>query len=179
MKKNLTEAQDVFLGKVNQICNKFGVNNIMTQLYAILYLSDKALSLDDMVERLKISKASASINIRALESYGAVRRVWVKKSRRDYYEAETDIAKVIMERVGSMAQRRLLEVDDMIKSSYQTINLLNCADSENEDAIKVFKERLGRLKDLHNQIETLFNLFNSGMLSNIAGDKLASPVLAR
>jgi len=172
MNKNLADAQDVFLGKVNQICNKFGLNNIMAQIYAILYLSDRPLSLNDMVERLKISKGSASINIRALERYGTVRKVWVKGSRKDYYEADTDIIKVIMNRVRSMAQKRISEIDDMLKSSYQILNSVNSSDKEEEEAMKVFKERLDKLKSLHSQMQSIFNLFNSGLLNNILNKEL-------
>jgi len=84
MNEDLVKAQDVFLQKINKICRDFGLNNIMAQLYAILYFSKEPLSLNDMLERLKISKGSVSINIRALERYGAVRRIWVKGSRKDY-----------------------------------------------------------------------------------------------
>ena len=172
MNKNLADAQDIFLGKVNQICNKFGLNNIMAQLYAILYLSNRPLSLNEMAERLKISKGSASINIRAIERYGAVRRVWVKGSRKDYYEAETNITKVIRDRIKSMAQRRLLEIDDMLKSSSQILNSVNSSDKEEDEAIKIFKERLDKLRELHTQAQSLFNLFNSGLLDNIINSKL-------
>ena len=172
MKKNLADAQDIFLGKVNQICSKFGLNNIMAQLYALLYLSKHPLSLDDMAERLKISKGSASINIRAVERYGAVRRVWVKGSRKDYYEAETDIVKVIMDRITSMAQRRISEIDEMLKSSYKILNSVNSSNKEEEEAINVFKERLDKLKELHSQAQSLFDLFNSGLLDNIINSKL-------
>ena len=147
MNNRLTEAEDVFLGKVNQICNKFGLNNIMAQLYAILYLSNNPMSLNDMVERLKISKGSVSINIRALERYGAVRKVWVKGSRRDYYTAETDISKVIMDRIKTMAQRRLSEVDDMVTSSYHALNSISSSSKEEKEAIKQFKEKLHKLKN--------------------------------
>src|SRR3989338_5100918 len=104
MNDKLLKAQDLFLDKINNICNKFGLNNIMAQLYVMLYFNNNPLSLDDMVERLKISKGSASVNIRALERYGAVRQVWVKGSRKDYYEAEPDISKIIFDRTKSMVK---------------------------------------------------------------------------
>lgn len=167
MEKNLIQAQDIFLSKINQICGKFGLNNIMAQLYAILYLSNKPLSLDDMVERLKISKGSASTNIRALERYGVVRNVWIKGSRRDYYEAEADITKVIIERIKSMARNRLSEVDDMVNASYQMLKSINVSSKDESEQIKTFKDRLDRLKDLHNTATSLLNLFGSGFLDNI------------
>ena len=171
MDEKLTKAQDVFLGRVNQICNKFGLNNIMAQLYAILYLNNRSMSLNDMAERLKISKGSTSINIRNLERYGAVRRVWVKGSRRDFYEAESNISKVVMDRIKSMTQSRLLEVDDMINSSCHALNSVNSSDKDEKEAIKIFKQRLDELKNLHSKAQSLFNLFNSGFLNGLSKNK--------
>ena len=170
MDKNLMAAEDVFLNKVNQICGKFGLNDIMAQLYAVLYLSNTHLSLDDMVERLKISKGSASINIRALERYGVVKKVWVKGSRKDYYEAEMDIAKVVISRLRAMAQNRLSEVDDMLISSYSSLDCLNDGNLEETEEMKLFKQKLDKLGDLYSQAKSLFSLFDSSLLmSGIAG----------
>ncbi|MDD5438832.1 MAG: hypothetical protein PHS37_01435 [Candidatus Omnitrophica bacterium] len=165
MTEKLESAQDVFLGKINRICNKFGLNNVMAQLYAVLYLSNKPLSLTDMVERLKISKGSVSVNIRALERYNAVRRVWIKGSRRDYYEAEQDIYKVIFDRIKSMAGSRLSEFEDMINSSCRAVDTVVPADSEDEESIKVFKRRLDTLKNLHHKAQSLFELFDASALT--------------
>ena len=155
----------MFLEKINSICNKFGLNNIMAQLYAILYLSERPLSLDDMVERLKISKGSASINMRALERYGAVRQVWVKGSRKDYYEAEVDIAKVVLDRIRSMAQGRLSEVDDMIKSYHKALGLVGSDRKDEEGSVKVFRERLAQLERLYDEAKSMFDLFNMTVLN--------------
>ena len=171
MNTDLIKAQDVFLSKVNHICNNFGLNNLMAQLYAILYLSDRALSLNDMVERLKISKGSASINIRALERYGAVRRVWVKGSRKDYYEAQMDVYTLVMDRAKSMARNRLLEIDDMVNSSYQILNSINPADNEDQEAVRVFKQRMDKLRALYNKAHSLFDLLNSSLLANMLNIK--------
>lgn len=166
----LDNAEDVFLDRINRICNKFGLNNIMAQLYAILYFSDTPLSLDDMVDRLKISKGSVSLNIRALERYGAVRQVWVKGSRKDFYEAETDIAKVITDRIRSMARSRLSEVDDMIRAAYDLLGSPNARETGGAKT-KVFKERLDRLKELHSKAQNLFDVFNSNILDMVVADK--------
>lgn len=165
MNKNLIDAQDVLLGKINQMCDKFGLNDIMAQLYAILYMSSSPLSLNDMVDRLKISKASASVNMRALERYGVVKRVWVKGSRKDYYEAEADISKVIMDRIKSMAQSRLSEFDDMIKSSYAALDSVTYSSGDGKEDIKVFKEKLDKLARLQRKAQSLFKLFNSGLVN--------------
>lgn len=171
MDKNIIKAQDIFLDRINHICNKLGLNSIMAQLYAILYLNNKALSLDDMVQRLKISKGSASVNIRALESYGAVRRFWMRGSRKDYYEADTDIVRVIMDRVNLIAKIRLSEIDAMTKSCYQILNSVSPLDKNDGAAIRVFKQRLDKIERLRKQAHSLFNLVNSGLLRNLLNKK--------
>ena len=171
MNKELNKAQDIFLDRINHICKKLGLNNIMAQLYAILYLSNEALSLDDMVQRLKISKGSASINIRALESYGAVKRVWVRGSRKDFYEADTDIIRVVMDRIKLIGRLRLSEMDEMLKSSFGILSTISSSDKDEDAAIRAFRQRLDKLEALHRQVESLFGLINSGFLNNLLNDK--------
>jgi DNA-binding transcriptional regulator GbsR (MarR family) len=161
MSEDIIKAQDVFLGNINRLCSKFGLNNIMAQIYALLYLSGKPLSLNDMVERLKISKGSASVNIRELERYGAVRHIWVKGSRKDYYEAESDIKQVILERAKSMIGKRLGELEDLINSSSVMLSTFNIEEDEGKQSEKIFKDRLQNLRSLHEQACALFNLFNA------------------
>lgn len=173
MNEKLIFAQDVFLNRINQICRKFGLNNIMAQLYSILYFSDKPMSLNDMVDRLKISKGSASVNIRALERYGAVRKAWIKGSRKDFYEAEPDVYKVIMDRFNALAKNRLIEIETMVNSSLEALDPSSLLNEDDNEELKIFKQRLDELKRLHSKAQVLFNLFNSGFLNEIllAGNK--------
>lgn len=171
MNKNLIKMQDIFLDRTNHICKKLGLNNVMAQLYAILYLNNEPLSLDDMVNRLKISKGSASVNIRALESYGAVKRVWVRGSRKDYYEADTDIVRVVMDRVTLIARLRLSEVDELMKTSAKLLDSVKPADKDEDAAIKAFKQKLDKLEALRVQAQSLFDLVNSGLLTNLLNSK--------
>ncbi|MFA5147197.1 MAG: hypothetical protein WC515_07475 [Candidatus Omnitrophota bacterium] len=150
MNTKLEQAQDVFLDKINQICTTFGLNNIMAQLYSILYLSNKPLSLDDMVERLKISKGSASVNIRSLESLGAVRNVWVKGSRKDFYEAELDVKKLIATKVKGSVQKRVTEVSEMLNKFKEIVKSASDElSSEDKDLARIYAERIKKIEELN------------------------------
>lgn len=139
----------------------------MAQLYAVLYLSGKPLSLDDMVERLKISKGSASVNIRALERYGVVLKIWVKGSRKDYYEAEENISRVIMDRIKSIAERSIADVDKMINYSKRALEAVVSEGSGEAEEVKIFKQRLDKLNGLHAKAKASFNLLNSSLVNGI------------
>lgn len=171
MNEKLLKVQDIFLERISDICREFGLNNIMAQLYAILYLGDKPMSLNDMVERLKISKGSVSVNIRALERYGAVRRIWVKGSRRDYYAAEADISKVIMDRVKAMTHKRLSQIQEMLDLSLKTLSSISVSDKDEKESVKICKDRIDTLRSFYNKGQSLFNLFNSGLLNSLLKSK--------
>ncbi len=73
----------------------FGLSRLFGQLYMLLYMSPAPRSLDELAAELGVSKASVSVVSRKLEAWGAVRKVWVKGDRRDFYEAETDFRAIL------------------------------------------------------------------------------------
>jgi len=149
MHTKLEIAQHKFIEHISMLCDSFGLNKFVAQLYALLYLSDKPLSLDDMVERLKVSKGNISVNIRELEKWGAVRNVWVKGSRKNYYEANLDLKKVITNKLRSGAQKRLSEIEGMLDEFKNIIRSASGELAEEEkDLAKVYEERIKRVEEL-------------------------------
>src|SRR5437870_13031179 len=85
------------------------------KIFAVLYLSPGPLSLDEISHEVGTSKGNASVQVRELLELGMVRKVWVKRSRRDYYEAVTDLwaiaTAIIGRRVQQEAQALLRALD--------------------------------------------------------------------
>lgn len=149
MNNSLELAQDKFTENIGKLCDSFGLNRFIAQLYAVLYLSSKPLSLDEMAEKLKVSKGNVSINIRELENWGAVRNIWVKGSRKDYYEANLDIKGVVLKKVKLGIQKRVGETSDMIDSFK---NMIQAQDEhwteEDKKIAKVYQDRLKKIEEL-------------------------------
>jgi len=145
----LEMAQDKFLGSIGKLAGSFGLNDFIAKLYAVLYLSDKPLSLDDLVERLKASKGNISLNIRELERWGAVKSVWVKGSRKDYYEADTNIKKLVANKVRSGVEKRIRQVSDMIREFKELIGSAESEMTEDDRRIvKAYQEKLKKIEDM-------------------------------
>src|SRR3989442_7873278 len=70
------------------------------KIFAVLYLSPGPLSLDEISREVGTSKGNASVQVRELLELGMVRKVWVRRSRRDYYEAVTDLWSIAAEVIG-------------------------------------------------------------------------------
>ncbi len=111
--EDLSNVHDSMLDGLGQLADYFGFSKVMGQLYGTLLLNPGPLSLDDMMERLGISKASVSMNMRTLEHMGMVRQVWVRggSGRRKYYEAETDFWEIIS---NLLSGREMRDVDRAI-----------------------------------------------------------------
>lgn len=97
---------------MGQLASYFGFSKVMGQLFGTLLLSPDPLSLDDMVERLSISKASVSTNMRTLEHMGIVREVWVKDDRRKFYKAESDFWRILS---NILTSRELRDVNQALR----------------------------------------------------------------
>ena|SRR3989338_3082557 len=92
MNPQLNQAVDSFIESAGKIsANMLGmVSKVGGQIYALLFLSRRPMSLDDISETLEISKGNISINVRMLEEHKLVNKVWIKGTRKDYYIANRD-----------------------------------------------------------------------------------------
>lgn len=160
MNNKLELAQNRFLDGIGRMSNSFGLNKFVAQLYAILYLRGEPLSLDEIAEALGVSKGNVSINIRELEKWGAVRHVWIKGSRKDYYEADSDVKKVFLNKVKSSVQRRTAEISDLLKEFEEMLDSNNDELSEEEaKRISVYSERLKKIQQMKDTIISAVELF--------------------
>ena len=64
------------------------------EIYGLLFSTEEPLSLDDIIERLRISKGSASEGLRWLRSLGAVNPVYLPGVRKEHFTAETSLRKL-------------------------------------------------------------------------------------
>lgn len=76
-------------------------SGILTQqqarIFALLYLREGPLSLDEIAAELEQSKSNISLNVRVLVEWHLVRRRPVPGSRKDHYEAADDFFRAMQE----------------------------------------------------------------------------------
>lgn len=75
-----------FIERTGLAVERLGMTRTFGRLFGLLLVAEEPLSLDQMAERLHVSKASVSTNARACEQLGLARQVGVRGDRRDYYE---------------------------------------------------------------------------------------------
>jgi DNA-binding transcriptional regulator GbsR (MarR family) len=98
MMESADRARTVFIEGMGAASATSGVlSQLQGRIFAVLFLEDHPLSLDEIAEALQLSKSNISINIRGLVEWHLVRRVSVANSRRDHYEAASDFWRVMQE----------------------------------------------------------------------------------
>ena len=97
----------LFIEDAGNLTTSLGLGRAIGQVFAYLYFNSRPQSLSDMQQALGISKGSASMTVRQLEQWEAVRKVWVKGDRKDYYEANEWIGQIVRNVVSDTIGRRL------------------------------------------------------------------------
>lgn len=113
MNQDIENIKDRFVEGMGKISKFWGFNRLMGQLYGLLYLSPEPMTLDQLAEGLKVSKGSVSTNIRAIERWGMVEKIWIKADRKDYYKAETKFMDIV---VRILHEREKKEFDGALKT---------------------------------------------------------------
>lgn len=84
------------------------------QIYGLLFISARPLAMDDLVERLRISKGSASQGLRFLHELGAVRRIEIPEDRRTHYEAVAELRRLASRFLRERVEPRLRDGEDRL-----------------------------------------------------------------
>lgn len=106
-----------FIERLGLFFEDDGAPRIAGRLFGLLLLTDGDWSLDDLAERLQVSKASISTNARLLEAWGAVERVSRPGDRRDFYRIADDMQGRMLERRIERMQR----MHDLIAEGVRTV----------------------------------------------------------
>ena len=116
-KANLQWTMDAveqdFVGLWRQMSSLWGVSPTMAEVHGLLYITGSALSMDDIMARLKISRGNVSMNLSKLVEWGLVRRVHQRGDRRDYYESLSDVWEMF---TLVAAQRKRREIDPILNT---------------------------------------------------------------
>jgi len=78
-----------------QISRALGQPRSFAEIYGLLFISGRPLALDDLIERLGISKGSASMGLKFLRGVGMINLIYVPGDRRVHYEAVAELRTLV------------------------------------------------------------------------------------
>jgi len=151
MSKNLTKIKKDFTEGLSHISRFWGFPKGMGAIFAVLYLSPTALSLDEIVAETGLTKGAISTEIRTLARMGLVHRSAKLGDRKDYYEAEADFYAAIK---SILKERQNSEFDRAVRSVKDTLTTMDENWVDDEDWNFVYA-RVQALQEFFDAVDSL------------------------
>jgi len=149
-KDPLTAAQDQFILEWGRMSSSWGINRTMAQIHALLLVTGRALSVDEIIERLHISRGNASMNLRDLMDWGIVHRFRRPGDRKDIYGEEGDVWQMFGRVV---RERKRREIDPTIGAIRDCVAMLPPDDARDE--ARLARQRMESLLEVFALIDAV------------------------
>ena len=133
-----------FVLHFGEMGSRWGINRTVGQIYALLFVAERPLNADEIVERLGVSRSNVSMGLKELQAWNLVRLQHRPGDRRDYFTTPEDIWQIVRTLV---EERKKREIDP-------TLTLLRELLMQ-EPGTEEERHAQARLREMHD----LFELF--------------------
>lgn len=155
-KENLSEfrqTKDDFIAQWGAMGSAWGINRTMAQVHALLMVTEGALSTDEIMADLKISRGNAHGNLRELVGWGLVRSVIRKGERKEFFEAQKDVWKIFCIITRERKRREIEPVLNVLKECQQRSKGMKGPEEEAfRKQVKALTEFVGMANDTMERI---------------------------
>lgn len=162
--RDLAPAIEHFVLQWGDMGGKWGVNRSVAQIHALLYVSERPLTAEDIAERLGLARSNVSNSIKELQAWNLIRRVPIRGDRREHFEAEADPWEIFARIAAGRKER---EIDPAIAA-------LRICRAEAEGDSKISPVALARINALLEFVDTMDRWY--GQMKVIPRSQIAAMV---
>ena len=138
-----------FINHFGEMGSRWGINRTVGQIYALLFVSQRALNADEIGDALGFSRSNVSMGLKELQAWRLVRLRHHPGDRREYFEAPEDVWEIFRVLATERRRREIEPTLSMLRSA-----LLVTPDNEAE------RHAQTRMREMHDLIERLMSWFD-------------------
>ena len=138
-----------FVSHFGEMGSRWGINRTVGQIYALLFLSPRALNAEEIAETLEFSRSNVSMGLKELQSWRLVNLRHQPGDRREYFEAPQDVWDIFRRLAEERRRREIEPTQSMLRSA-----LLEEAQSDDE------RHAQKRMQEMYELIEKLMTWFD-------------------
>src|SRR5438270_7203126 len=105
---HLTPTMTRFVLHWGEMGTRWGVNRTVAQIHALLFVSPKPLTAEEIAETLSVARSNVSTSLKELQGWGIIRIVHAMGDRRDHFESIKDVWELYRQ---VMDERKRREID--------------------------------------------------------------------
>lgn len=148
----LSEFEHATIEVFVRIAQLLGIPKSIGEIYGLLFVSARPLSFEGVIEKLAMSKGSASQGLKVLRGIGAVRLTYVAGDRRDHYLAETGLRKLAAGVLREKLEPHLISSEDRLLRLRALLDTTPVSDRE------LLSERIQTLRGWQQKTKSLLPL---------------------
>lgn len=122
-----------------------GFSPLVGKIFALLLFAPEPLSLQEMADRLGVTKAAISVQVRALEKHAMCQRLATRSDRKDYYYIADDFTMT----VARNTIQKIQSVQGQIQSTLNVLAFIQDIKAEEEASHDAFKRRFIEMDALY------------------------------
>lgn len=146
------EAQDQFVLEWGRMSSSWGINRTMAQIHALLLITGRPHTMDEIIKRLHISRGNASMNLRDLTDWGIIHRTRKPGDRKDMYHAGDDVLQMF---VRVVRERKRREIDPTVAAIRDCLAMV--PPSEPSDEAGQLRHRLSSLLEVFGIVDRVYH----------------------
>ncbi|MGO1000941.1 GbsR/MarR family transcriptional regulator [Lysobacter sp. CA196] len=113
----LSPLQEKFILHWGEMGSRWGVNRTVAQIHALLFLSERAITADEICETLSLARSNVSTSLKELQGWNLARVTHVLGDRRDHFETYKDVWDIFRAVVQERRRREIEPTLSMLRSS--------------------------------------------------------------
>ncbi len=138
-----------FVSHFGEMGSKWGINRTVGQIYALIFISPRALNADEIAETLEFSRSNVSMGLKELQAWRLVNLRHQPGDRREYFEAPGDVWEIFRVLAQERRRREIEPTQSMLRMA-----LLEDATSADEQHAQQ------RMREMHDLIDRLMVWFD-------------------
>ena len=114
----MSRAIERFLETWSAMGSSWGISRSVARVHGLLIVTDRDWSLDEISDRLRISRGNVSMSLKELRSWGVIRKVHRPGDRRERYTCEPEVWQMLF---SILRERTRREFDPALQGVRETL----------------------------------------------------------
>ncbi|WP_412466488.1 GbsR/MarR family transcriptional regulator [Pedobacter sp. KLB.chiD] len=138
----LAAAKLKFIEAWGKLGSEWGINRTMAQVHALLLISPEALTTEEIMDALSISRGNANMTLRDLIGWGLIEKQHKAGERKEYFFADKDVWNIARQ---VAKERKKRELEPVLKVLNELSNVVG---DEKDPEYKTFKKSVNDINKL-------------------------------
>ncbi len=143
-----------FVSHFGEMGSRWGINRTVGQIYALIFISQRALNADEIAEALEFSRSNVSMGLKELQSWRLVRLKHLPGDRREYFESPGDVWEIFRVLAEERRRREIEPTLSMLRAALLQ-QPVNDADRHAQERMRQMHELIDRLMNWFDDVQKL------------------------